>query len=290
MLRIRATLEIEQGLIVNKKLVWKIMRELGLQGLPGPKKGVRNLKNIATAEDLVQRSFVASRPNQLWLTDITEHPTGEGKIYCCVVLDLFSRKVVGWSIDRRCESALVIDAVNKAKDSRPQRSSTVIHSDHGSQYTSWAFTENVRRLGLISSMGTVGDCYDNAPMSRSGAPCKLSFQSTKLAHKPPTRRRHGRLHRELLQHSTAPQRPELPDPDRIRGSTLNPHPTGRIVITAVHRMGSSPHLQPQRDSNPCRHLERASGFVHWVLIHPIKPGQEGVVVHPFGGVRANMRE
>ena len=119
MLRIRATLEIEQGLIVNKKLVWKIMRELGLQGLPGPKKGVKNLKNIATAEDLVQRSFVATRPNELWLTDITEHPTGEGRIYCCVVLDLFSRKVVGWAIDRRCESALVIDAINKAKDSRP---------------------------------------------------------------------------------------------------------------------------------------------------------------------------
>ncbi|HXA75110.1 MAG TPA: integrase core domain-containing protein [Acidimicrobiales bacterium] len=72
--------------------------------------------------------------------------------------------MVGWAIDRRCESALVIDAINKAKDSRPARSSTVIHSDHGSQYTSWAFTENVRRLGLISSMGTVGDCYDNAPM------------------------------------------------------------------------------------------------------------------------------
>jgi transposase InsO family protein len=164
MLRIRATLEIEQGLIVNKKLVWKIMRELGLQGLPGPKKGVKNLNNVATAEDLVQRSFVANRPNELWLSDITEHSTGEGKIYCCVVLDLFSRKVVGWAIDRRCESALVIDAINKAKDSRPARSSTVIHSDHGSQYTSWAFTENVRRLGLISSMGTVGDCYDNAPM------------------------------------------------------------------------------------------------------------------------------
>ena len=111
--------EIEQGLIVNKKLVWKIMRQLGLQGLPGPRRGEEY--DIATAEDLVQRSFVATRPNQLWLTDITEHPTAEGKIYCCVVLDLFSRKVVGWAIDRRCESALVIDAVNKAKDSRPQR-------------------------------------------------------------------------------------------------------------------------------------------------------------------------
>jgi transposase InsO family protein len=164
MLRIRAALEIEQGLIVNKKLVWKIMRELGLKGLPGPKKGIKNLKNIATCEDLVQRCFVATRPNELWLTDITEHPSAEGKIYCCVVLDLFSRKVVGWAIDRRCESALVIDAINKAKGSRPLSPSTIIHSDHGSQFTSWAFTENVRRLGLISSMGTLGDCYDNAPM------------------------------------------------------------------------------------------------------------------------------
>ena len=94
----------------------------------------------------------------------TEHPTAEGKIYCCVVLDLYSRKAVGWAIDRRCEAALVNDALAKAGASRPWRAGTVIHSDHGSQFTSWAFTENVRRLGLISSMGTAGDCYDNAPM------------------------------------------------------------------------------------------------------------------------------
>ncbi len=164
MLRIRAALEIEQGLVVNKKLVWKIMRQLGLKGLPGPRKGVKNLKNAPTCEDLVQRRFAASAPNELWLTDITEHPTAEGKLYCCVVLDLFSRKVVGWAIDRRCEAALVNDALAKAGTSRPSGPATVIHSDHGSQFTSWAFTENVRRLGLISSMGTVGDCYDNAPM------------------------------------------------------------------------------------------------------------------------------
>ena len=119
MLRIRAALEIEQGLIVNKKLVWKIMRELGLKGLPGPNTGVRNLKNVATCEDLVQRSFVATRPNELWLTDITEHPTREGKLYCCVVLDLYSRKVAGWAIDRRCEAVLVNDALAKAGASAP---------------------------------------------------------------------------------------------------------------------------------------------------------------------------
>lgn len=100
----------------------------------------------------------------MWLTDITEHPTAEGKLYCCVVLDLYSRKGVGWAIDRRCEAALVNDALSKASISRSAPTATVIHSDHGSQFTSWAFTENARRLGLINSMGTVGDCYDNAPM------------------------------------------------------------------------------------------------------------------------------
>ena len=163
-LRVKAALEIEQGLIVNTKLVKRVMRELGLRGLPGPKKGYKNLKNAPTCEDLVQRDFSATRPNELWLTDITEHPTREGKLYCCVVLDLYSRKVVGWAIDRRCEAVLVNDALAKAGASRSTRPATVIHSDHGSQLTSWAFTENVRRLGLISSMGTVGDCYDNAPM------------------------------------------------------------------------------------------------------------------------------
>ncbi len=82
------------------------MHELGLQGLPGPKKGYKNLKNARTCEDLVQRQFTATRPNELWLTDITEHPTSEGKLYCCVVLDLYSRKVVGWAIDRRCRGSL----------------------------------------------------------------------------------------------------------------------------------------------------------------------------------------
>ncbi len=113
-MRVKAALEIEQGLIVNTKLVKRIMRELGLKGLPGPKKGYKNLKNAPTCEDLVQRQFTATAPNELWLTDITEHPTEEGKLYCCVVLDLYSRKVVGWAIDRRCEAVLVNDAFAKA--------------------------------------------------------------------------------------------------------------------------------------------------------------------------------
>ena len=133
MLRVRAALIREQDMVVDKKLINSIMRELGIKGLPGPKSRVKNLVKQATEEDLVQRNFTVDRPNVLWLTDITEHPTSEGKVYCCVVLDAFSRRVVGWAIDRRCETALVNDALSKAADSRAKSSSTVIHSDHGSQ-------------------------------------------------------------------------------------------------------------------------------------------------------------
>lgn len=164
MLRIRAALLREQGMVVNKKLILSIMRELGIKGLPGPKRRVKNLVNLATEEDLVQRNFKVDRPNALWLTDITEHPTREGKVYCCVVLDAYSRRVVGWAIDRRCETALVNDAVMMASESRPSAAGSIIHSDHGSQFTSWGFSELIRTKALIGSMGTIGDCYDNAPM------------------------------------------------------------------------------------------------------------------------------
>lgn len=164
MMRISAALKKEHDMIVNKKLVWRIMKERGLKGLPGPKKRTPNLVNAPTEEDLVQRNFVADQPNALWLTDITEHPTSEGKVYCCVVLDMFSRRVVGWSIDRRCTTALVNDALEKAGRTREIGPHSIIHSDHGSQFTAWGFTENVRHYGLMGSMGTIGDCFDNAPM------------------------------------------------------------------------------------------------------------------------------
>jgi putative transposase len=163
-LRIKAALEIEQGLVVSVKVIAKLMKRLEIQGLPGPRKFVRSSTNEATSTDLLKRSFVAFHPNEIWLTDITEHPTLEGRLFCCCVLDLFSRKVVGWSIDRHCDANLVNAALTRAASERVISASTVIHSDHGSQFTSWAFTENVRRMGLVSSMGSVGDCYDNAPM------------------------------------------------------------------------------------------------------------------------------
>ncbi len=162
--RMRAALFHERGLIVNRKLIRRIMAEQGLHGLPTSKKGRRNLAHVATSEDLVNRNFSTTAPNTLWLTDITEHKTREGTLYCCVVLDLYSRRVVGWAIDRRNEAILVNDALVMAARSRTTSPGTVLHSDHGSQFTSWTFTQSLKHHRIVGSMGTVGDCFDNAPM------------------------------------------------------------------------------------------------------------------------------
>jgi len=119
--------------------------------------------NVATAEDRVQRKFGRESRDQLWVTDITEHPTQEGKVYCAVVLDAFSRRVVGWSIDAHPTAALVSNALGMAiQQRRPAERATVIHSDQGTQFTSWTFTQRAIDSGLLPSMGSVEDCYDNA--------------------------------------------------------------------------------------------------------------------------------
>jgi len=160
--RVRAELDDAYGQRVNKKLIQSIMRELGIAGLPARRRGKQNLINRATTVDLVNREFDRDGPNQLWMTDITEHPTREGKLYCCAVLDAWSRRVVGWSIDRRPTAAMVNAALGMAVEQRRPPKGTLIHSDHGSQFTSWTFSQRVRDARLAHSLGTVGDAFDNA--------------------------------------------------------------------------------------------------------------------------------
>ena len=102
--------------------------------------------------------FTRCGPNQLWFTDITEHHTREGKVYCAVVLDTYSRRVVGWSIDSSPTAALVTNALGMAIDSRRPKPGGIIHSGQGTQFGSWAFTERAKASGLVPSMGSVGDC------------------------------------------------------------------------------------------------------------------------------------
>ena len=150
------------GITVGERRVWRLCSQQKLwsttvrkgrrgKGKPGP----------AVHDDHVQRNFTAAEPNRTWVTDITEHPTREGKVYCCVVLDAHSRFVAGWSIDSSPTAALVTNALGMAIERRQPRG-TVIHSDQGTQFTSWAFTRRAVDSGLLPSMGSVGDCYDNA--------------------------------------------------------------------------------------------------------------------------------
>jgi putative transposase len=160
--RVHAELTLGLGISVGRQAVELLMRRAGLQGLSGRPR-FRRVANVATAEDHVQRQFGREGRDQLWVTDITEHPTREGKVYCAVVLDTFSRRVVGWSIDSHQTAALVTNALGMAiEQRRPADGATVIHSDQGTQFTSWAFTQRALDSGLLPSMGSVGDCYDNA--------------------------------------------------------------------------------------------------------------------------------
>jgi putative transposase len=161
--RVHAELTMGLGIPVGHCAVEMLMQRAGIQGLTGRPR-FRRVPHVATADDLVERHFHRDDPDRLWVTDITEHPTREGKVYCAVVLDVYSRRVVGWSIDSNQETSLVTSALGMAIENREPADDTIVHSDQGTQFTSWAFTRRVLDAGLLPSMGSVGDCYDNAMM------------------------------------------------------------------------------------------------------------------------------
>ncbi len=177
--RIRAELVDAYGQIVNKKLIVAIMAERGIAGLPRRRRAKSTTIRPATSVDLVQRDFYRPGPNQLWMTDITEHPTREGKLYCCVVLGAWSRRVVGWSLDRRPTAAMVNSALGMAIEARNPGAGTLIHSDHGSQYTAWTFSLRVRAAGLAHSLGSIGDAFDNAVVESFWARMQTELLNTR---------------------------------------------------------------------------------------------------------------
>jgi putative transposase len=161
--RVRAEL-IDQGLAVSRKRVARLMRTSGIRGISrrrGFTVTTRSSRHDAKAPDLVQRKFEADGANQLWVADMTYVPTWAGFIYLAVVLDAFSRRVVGWAIGQTMAAELVLSALNMAlQQRRPE--GVIHHSDQGSQYASIAFGERCRKMGVRPSMGSVGDAYDNA--------------------------------------------------------------------------------------------------------------------------------
>ena len=159
--RVHAELTMGRGLVVGHGTVELLMARAGITGVTGAPKWRRARPDLL-ATDLVDRRFTREGVDQLWVTDITEHPTREGKVYCAVVLDVCSRRVVGWSIDSSPTAALPTFALGMAIDTRRPPAGAIIHSDHGVQFGSWAFTTRAQQSGLVPSMGSVGDCYDNA--------------------------------------------------------------------------------------------------------------------------------
>ena len=161
--RIRAEL-IDQGVRASRKRIARLMRQDKLQGISRRRSycvTTERNKRQRPAPDLVQRNFTATGLNQVWVADMTYIPTWVGFVYLAVVIDVYSRKVVGWAFAQHMTCDLVISALNMALLMR-QPESVIHHSDQGSQYTSIAFGNRCKEMGVRPSMGTVGDAYDNA--------------------------------------------------------------------------------------------------------------------------------
>jgi len=161
--RVRAEL-MDRGVRVARQRVARLMRAHGIRGVSRRRGYVVTTKRDETqrpAPDLVKRAFVAKAPNQLWVADMTYVPTWAGFIYLAIVLDVWSRRIVGWAIGEQMTAELVLAALNMALQQR-KPGQVIHHSDQGSQYTSVAFGKRCEDMGVRPSMGSVGDAYDNA--------------------------------------------------------------------------------------------------------------------------------
>ncbi len=148
---------------VSERRVWRLCSQQRLWSLHAKKRGLTRKAGPPVHDDRVRRAFTAPDLDRLWLTDITEHNTAEGKLYLCAVKDACSRRIVGYSIDARMRSSLAVAALQMAI-SRRNPSGTVVHSDRGSQFRSKRFVRALSDAGLLGSMGRVGACADNAAM------------------------------------------------------------------------------------------------------------------------------
>jgi putative transposase len=160
--RILADLQ-ESGIHIGRKRVARLMREAGLVGV-SRRKGVRTTwrsLEAMVAPDLVERDFTAEHPDEKWVADITYVPTATGFLFLSIVLDVFSRRIVGWAMAHHLRTDLVLAALEMAVATRKPEG-VIHHSDQGSQYTSLAFGKRCREAGVRPSTGSVGDCFDNA--------------------------------------------------------------------------------------------------------------------------------
>jgi transposase InsO family protein len=162
--RIHAELTLGQDIACGRKRVARLMRVAGLSGVHRRRRHgmTRRDPRRPLFPDRVQRDFTPSAPNRLWVADLTQHRTSEGWLYAGVVLDAFSRRVIGWAMDERPVTELAVNGLTMAVRNRRPGPGAVHHSDHGAQYTALAFGRTLQAAGLQGSMGRVGDALDNA--------------------------------------------------------------------------------------------------------------------------------
>ena len=153
-----------EGERLGRKRVERLMRAAGLSGLQPRRRGKTTIRvpGVRVCEDLVDRAFLTSAPDRLWVADITYLRTWEGWLYLVAVQDVFSRRIVGWAMDSHMRTELVLDALQMALAHRRPAPGLIWHSDQGSQFVALAFGQQARRAGIAQSMGSRGDCFDNA--------------------------------------------------------------------------------------------------------------------------------
>lgn len=153
-----------EGIKVNKKRVYRLMKKYGIFSRTKKKFKVTTKQNSSAtfSANLINGGFRAEKKNQIWTSDITYIRTDEGWMYLAVVLDVYNREIIGWSLNQRCAADLVLNAFNMAINNRKPEVGIIFHSDRGSQYTSARFRNTLAHYGFIQSMSGKGNCYDNA--------------------------------------------------------------------------------------------------------------------------------
>lgn len=154
----------DAGQSMAERTAWRICSQNQLWSVFGKKRAKNGKAGPPVHDDLVERDFTAIAPNQLWLSDITEHRTSEGKLYLCAIKDVFSNRIVGYSIDSRMKSRLATTALSNAVGRRGEVAGCVLHTDRGSQFRSRKFVHALGRYDMVGSMGRVGAAGDNAAM------------------------------------------------------------------------------------------------------------------------------
>jgi putative transposase len=252
---------VDHGIKASRNRVNRLCSSQRLWSVHARKRGLSRKPGPPVHDDLVLRDFTAPAPNLLWLTDITEHPTAEGKLYLCAVKDACSRRIVGYSIDSRMTSDLAVNALRNALALRGGVA-TIVHSDRGSQFRSHAYVRALRQAQLRGSMGRVGACADKPRWSPSSACCRRTsstgsagrhannsgWRSSSGSRRPTTadgaKTPSDASHLSNSRHSPTPlTRHDRPYPTRVNRSLGSPPATHRLVSAAVKRI-SDDHADP----------------------------------------------